>query len=119
MSNKKVLVSKDDLVITWFSGQGGGGQHKDRHMTCCRIQHPESGAVGVATKSRSAKDNRAAAFMSMTKTFAFRRWLFEQLEQQRSGQTIEEKVDEAMRPKNLKIEVLENGQWKTVEKGGS
>lgn len=113
MSKEKItIVSPKDLVITWFSGGGGGGgQYRNRHNNCCRIYHPESGAIGQGTKQRSAEQNKKDAFIAMTKSFTFQRWLRERIEEIKTNTTIEERVEEALKPSNLIVEKLENGQW--------
>lgn len=118
MKEKIILVSKADLEITWFSGGGGaGGQHKNRHNNCCRIHHPASGATAQATDQRSAHQNQKNAFVNLTNSSKFKLWLAKVLMEVRTGMTVEERIERMMDPKNLKIEVLENGQW-VEEKDG-
>jgi len=49
-------VTKKDLEITYFSGSGGGGQHRNRHKNCVRMYHPDS---GVRTTGQSHKEKRS------------------------------------------------------------
>jgi protein subunit release factor B len=109
---KTVLVSKKDLVITWFSGGGGGGgQHKNKHDNCCRIHHAESGVTAQSTEHKSADQNKRQAFVNLTSHPMFKRWLSLRLIELRDNETVEDKVSRLMEPRNLKIEVIENGQW--------
>ena len=39
----EIHLTKKDFKIEWFSGQGAGGQHRNKHQNCCRIVHLESG----------------------------------------------------------------------------
>jgi peptide chain release factor 1 len=32
-----------DFRVEWFSGQGAGGQHRNRHLNCARIWHVPTG----------------------------------------------------------------------------
>jgi protein subunit release factor B len=113
MSDRIILVCKDDLTITWFNGGGGaGGQHKNRHNNCCRITHDMSGAIGIGTKERSAHQNQKLAFEAMMKHPKMRWWLSAKLKEIRTGETLEQRLEKAMQPKNLKIEGIdEKGQW--------
>lgn len=109
---KIVLLSKKDLVITWFNcGGGGGGQHKNRHNNCCRMVHPESGASAVGTSERSASQNQKEAFRALTKTPKFKVWIAKRLLEIRTGETIEQKVERQMHPRNLRVEGILDGQW--------
>lgn len=54
-------LTEDDLEITWFSGSGAGGQHRNRSRNCCRIRHRPSGIEAVGTSSRSRRANEAEA----------------------------------------------------------
>ena len=59
---KELHLTKKDFRVEWFSGQGGGGQHRNKHRNCCRITHIESGITAVGTASRHRPANRTAAF---------------------------------------------------------
>lgn len=109
---KKTIVSKDDLTITWFSGGGGGGgQHKNKHDNCCRITHKESGVTAQCTEHRSAAQNRTQAFKNLVEKPDFKLWLARKLLEIQTNETVEERVEKMMKPSNLKVEKIENGQW--------
>jgi len=59
---RELHLGRSDFEIEWFSGSGGGGQHRNKHDNCCRIRHIETGlsAIGTANKERVA--NRRDAF---------------------------------------------------------
>lgn len=54
--------TKKDFRLEWFSGSGGGGQHRNKHMNCCRITHIETGIVAIGTSSKSRVTNQKNAF---------------------------------------------------------
>jgi protein subunit release factor B len=58
-------ATKKDFKIDWFSGQGAGGQHRNKHQNCCRITHPVSGLVGIGQNHRSRVSNQRDAFNSV------------------------------------------------------
>ena len=62
-----MLISfrKRDFEIEWFSGTGGGGQHRNKHQNCCRLRHIGTGIVAVGQTSRSREDNKRMAFATM------------------------------------------------------
>lgn len=97
-------VTKKDLEITWFSGSGGGGQHRNRHANCCRIRHPDSGALVTGQEQRSRIANQKAALHRLVKHPKFKVWHARRCAEIEEGQTALEAVAEAMRPENLKIE---------------
>lgn len=44
-----------DLQITWFSGTGKGGQHRNKHQNSCRVLHLPSGI----TETRQSREKEA------------------------------------------------------------
>lgn len=55
-------LSRKDFKLEWYSGEGGGGQHRNKHQNCCRITHIETGISAVGTASKSRVTNQKAAF---------------------------------------------------------
>lgn len=50
----------DDFTVTWFSGTGGGGQHRNKHQNSCRIIHNPTGISRQAqTRSRQTSYQEA------------------------------------------------------------
>lgn len=48
-----VLREREHYSISWFSGSGSGGQHRNRHMNSARVTHLPTGIVKTAqTRSR-------------------------------------------------------------------
>lgn len=62
---KEIYLGPKDFKLEWFSGSGAGGQHRNKHMNCCRITHIESGLSSVGTSSRSRVTNQREAFESL------------------------------------------------------
>ena len=63
----EIHLTKKDFKLEWFSGQGAGGQHRNKHQNCCRITHIESGLTVNGTESRSRVDNQSTAFDKLAK----------------------------------------------------
>ena len=98
-------VTKKDLKITWFSGKGSGGQYRNKHQNCCRIQHKESGVIVTGQDERSQKQNLKNAFLRLTRHPNFQKWLRIKASEIMVGKfEIEKIVDELMQPENLKVE---------------
>ena len=60
-------ATKKDFIVDWFSGQGAGGQHRNKHQNCCRITHRDSGLVAVGQDHRSRVSNQRDAFNRLAK----------------------------------------------------
>lgn len=116
----KYAITKKDLVITWFSGSGGGGQHRNKHPNCCRIQHPETGVIVTGQSHKERPANQKEALQSLAKHFKIRHFLEQKLNELETGITMEEEaekyVDDMMRPENFK-EVDSDKDWKLMVKG--
>jgi peptide chain release factor 1 len=114
-------VTKKDFVIEPYKGSGKGGQHRNKTMSCCRIRHPESGAVAQACEERDFHRNRKVAFRRLVQSDVFQLWRKKRatelmMNKRAFEQKIERMVDEAMRPDNLKVEVKDdNGNWMEEE----
>jgi len=105
-------VTKKDLTITYFSGTGAGGQHRNRHKNCVRILHKDSGAISTGQSSRERQANIKEAFQGLVKSAKFKIWHTMKVNEVLQGKNIEEKVEESMSPENLKIEGRgECGGW--------
>jgi len=113
--NKELLfsVTKKDLRIDYYRGEGKGGQKKNKTENCCRITHEASGAVGKSEEGRSKEYNKKNAFKRMIATEEFKKW--QKLEVSKKlgfQQKIEEAVEKALQSSNLKTEGKDdNGRW--------
>ena len=63
----EIHLTKKDFKLEWFSGQGAGGQHRNKHQNCCRITHLASGLTVNGTDSRSRVENQRTAFDKLAK----------------------------------------------------
>jgi protein subunit release factor B len=100
-------ITKDDFEITYFSGSGAGGQHRNRHKNCVRIKHKETGIITTGQSQRSLEQNKKDAFVSMINHFKFKQYLrLRTAKENGIIQDIEKLVDEEMKENNLKIEYL-------------
>ncbi len=110
---KKLLfsVTKKDLEISFFSGTGSGGQHRNKHQNCVRMYHPDSGARTTGQSHRERQSNINEAFHSLVNHPKFKMWHSKKTMEVLSDETIEEKVSKSIQEKNLRIEGKENGKW--------
>jgi len=108
----KFSVTKKDLELTWFSGTGGGGQHRNKHMNCARIRHVETGIISTGQSNRERPANLKEALRGLAKHPRFKLFCEIKLREIEIGKTIEQEVEEMMKPENIRIMVKdENGQW--------
>jgi protein subunit release factor A len=115
MKEKLFSLSKDngDFIIEYTNGTGNGGQNRNKREMACRIHHPKSGAVAFCQEERSQKANREKAFKRLCESQIFQLWLKKEIfEYSGKINDIENKVEEALKPENIKIEVHdEKGKW--------
>lgn len=60
-----IHLTKKDFKIDWFSGTGAGGQHRNKHMNCCRIVHIETGLMATGQSNRDRPSNQREAFKKL------------------------------------------------------
>lgn len=102
-------ITKKDFKVETMRGSGKGGQNRNKRETCVRITHADSGAIGYSCDERSQAQNKLKAFKRLTESAKFKTWHRQKvLEHTLSRQKIEEKVNEMMRPKNLKVETYDS-----------
>jgi len=105
-------VTKKDFTIDYFSGKGAGGQYRNKHQNCVRLKHIESGAMATGQSHRERRANLREALSSLTTSPKFKTWLNRKAWEVMEEKTIEEKVEEYMKPENLKVEVKdEKSRW--------
>lgn len=115
MRQKIFTLSKDDFEIQTFASGGPGGQHQNKTESGVRIIHRASGAVGESRSERSQHQNKRIAFKRLCGSAKFRLWAMRRAAEFETGKTIDELVDVAMSPENLKIETVdERGRWVEV-----
>jgi protein subunit release factor B len=117
MKKRELLfsVTKKDFKIDYFSGTGAGGQHRNKHQNCVRINHKESGVTVTGQSNRERQANIREAFNSLVKHPKFKLWMNMRVNEIIEGKKIEEKVDEQMAPEFLKIEAKDGNIWKQIE----
>lgn len=114
MPTKRKLfsVTLADCRVDTFTVGGNGGGGKDTSSTGVRITHAPSGAVGRAVDTRSQHKNKVLAFRRMGESKAFRAWTRLIAAELQTGKTVEEQVEETMKPENLKVEGINfKGIW--------
>lgn len=99
------LTHKDFEIQTFRSG-GSGGQNQNKRETGVRIIHNASGARGESREERSQNQNRKIAFKRLAETLEFKRWLNARVAEAILEESIDDAVDKAMAPENIKIEYL-------------
>jgi len=106
-------LTRKDFVVEAKCGSGAGGQRKNRKKTACRITHPPSGAVAQSPDQREYKRNEQTAFRRLGETKKFKAWhSMETSRQLGHMKQAEERADELMDPKNLRVDVKDvNGRW--------
>lgn len=102
-------VTKKDLDISYYTGTGPGGQHKNKTQNCVRIQHKESGAIATGQDERSRAQNLKNAFLRLTNHPKFKAWMKVKTAEMMADKDaerreIERKVDRAMSEANVKVE---------------
>ena len=117
MREKLFEITKKDFKITYFSGSGAGGQHRNRHKNCVRIYHPDSGIIATGQSHKSQKANKREAFRNLVNNPKFKIYLnkraWECIHQMKS---IEREVEKEMAESNLKVEVVgKDGNWVPTE----
>ena len=111
MRKKLFSVSITDCRVDTFTVAGPGGGGKDTSNTGVRITHLPSKAVGKSSDTRRQSKNKQLAFVRMGKSKEFQIWARVIACTLLTGKSIEDKVNEAMVPANIKVEVQENGIW--------
>lgn len=62
MKLPEIHLTKKDFDVDWFSGTGGGGQYRNKHMNCCRITHIATGLRATGQSHRDRPSNQREAF---------------------------------------------------------
>lgn len=97
-------LTKSDFDIDTFRCPGKGGQNVNKVESGVRITHRASGAVAKSCEERHQHQNRKIAFERLTQTLKFRQWHRAEVSRRLGQRSIDDIVDEAMKPENLLIE---------------
>lgn len=116
MKEKLFTVTIKDCRVDTFRSGGKGGQNQNTRDTGVRVVHTPSGAVGESREERSQLQNKRVAFRRMAESPEFQLWIKRESSRHLGEEAkIEQRVNEAMLPRNLKVEVKENGKWIETE----
>lgn len=110
---KRILFSltKKDFEFTFFKSSGGGGQHRNKNATAARCIHRPSMAIGEGKEEKSRSRNIKNAFNRCVNSNKFKAWMKLEIarktgELSKTEKQIEKRVEEMLKPENLKIEYL-------------
>lgn len=115
-------VTADDCEWQFFTAGGKGGQHQNKTASACRCKHKLSGAEGISRDHREQRRNKIEAFKRMSETPKFKAWIKIEIgkrlvtDEQKKAESarqykIEQAVEESMKEANLKIEMMDGGEW--------
>ena len=102
---KILSLTRKDFEVKTFRSGGPGGQHQNKRDTGVRITHEASGAVGESRNGRSQYKNKCTAFERLAGSDKFKLWL------RINASDITARVADDMHPRNLKVEVVQDGRW--------
>lgn len=110
---KKLLfsITRKDMNITYFSGKGAGGQNRNRHMNCVRLNHKDSGTMVTGQSHKEMRSNIKEALQNLVNHPKFKVWHMRKVKEAMDKETITEKVERMMDPGNIKIEYQVDGRW--------
>jgi len=112
MREHLITLTKKDFIVQTFKSSGHGGQKINKTDSAVRIIHRASGAIGESHTDRSQYRNKGLALRRLAASGKFKLWLNWLAYEIDSGKTMEQRIDKAMKPENLKIEVKdENDRW--------
>lgn len=114
---KLVSVTKKDFDIQYYAkSSGAGGQKVNKTNSAVRIRHRDSGAEGKCSDSRKQRENKITAFNRLTQSNKFKLWLSMETAKALLGkQEMEKRLEAALKPSNLKIDVIQKGRWATIK----
>lgn len=64
LSSNPYTIPETDLSVSWFSGTGGGGQHRNKHQNSCRLKHIPTG-ITVTSQTRSRENSYKEAYSTL------------------------------------------------------
>lgn len=109
------IVSPKDLDVSYFCGHGAGGQARNKVASGVQIIHRHTGAIGRASDTRSQAQNKKLAFERLVKHPRMKFFLAAKVFEVRQGETLEQAVEQDMKPDNLKFEIKDaQGRWEEV-----
>jgi len=119
MSKEKELlfsITERDFVWSYSRGSGKGGQKRNKTESAVHCKHPPSNALGYSDETRSQHKNKRIAFEKCIATKEFKAWhKIEIAKHMGTHQIMVDKVEDMIRPKNLKVEIFKDGRWNSEE----
>jgi protein subunit release factor B len=97
-------ITKKDFEIQTFRCSGKGGQNVNKVETGVRLIHTASGARAESCEQRHQHQNKVIAFKKLVASPKFLAWHKLECARRMGQRSIDEIVDEQMKPENLKIE---------------
>jgi protein subunit release factor B len=111
-------VTIHDCRVDTFTCGGHGGSGKDTSNNGVRVVHEPSGAVGECREERHQHVNKLRAFRRMTETREFKTWHRRMTLAMLGEKSIDQLVDEALDPANLRVETRDaDGRWVPADNG--
>lgn len=113
-------VRQSDCVMDVFRAGGKGGQAQNKTNSGVRFRHLPSGAVGESREHRSQHQNKLAAWRRMAESREMQSWLkirageavLSAAEKADRERQIARRVDKAMTPESIQVEVKDDrGRW--------
>ena len=114
MRQKLFSVTIKDCEVETFRSGGKGGQNQNKRDTGVRVRHVPSGAVAESRDTRSQGENKQSAFRKMAESQKFQLWAKIEAARRMGQETLEDRVERAMQPKNLLVEAYEQDKWVTI-----
>jgi protein subunit release factor A len=99
-------LTKKDFEMQTFRCSGKGGQNVNKVETGVRLIHTASGARAESCEQRHQYQNKVIAFKKLLETPKFKAWHKLECARRLGHVSIDDIVDDQMRPQNLKIENL-------------
>lgn len=100
------ILPKEFKIETSRSG-GKGGQNVQKRDTKVVIRHLASGAISQCQDERTQEQNKKIAFRRLVDSPKFKLWVkMEAAAKQLGYQDLERKLEDSLKPQNLKIEHL-------------
>ena len=83
-------------------------------MSCCRIEHPASGAIAECQDERSYEQNKRKAFLRLIQKPEFQNWhKVESAKRMGILANAQEYADREM--ENIKVEAVIDGKWTEIQ----
>lgn len=110
-------VTRKDLEISFFSGSGAGGQHRNKHMNCVRMRHPESGVMVTAQDHREKQANIKDALSRLAAHPKFRWFCEQRLMELEGAETAAKLVEAEMTPDKIETYLFDGDKFVSEKTG--